>query len=236
MAATFIPALVIKHNNDVYLTPDLVVGVTMAIPTPGAGGVIDGDYWAVPIDDNIMSGWDFVPTTPTSTTPPTANSFHVFRLTNRFGYDVWYVRGTTTLDGASPALPGYIQASQDAECCEETPRTLPMTTPRQTACQLMCEWNADGLYFAMFSLPSLTGATPKYFPYGWFNGVALDAASAAGYATKSALLSFLNSGSWVTVGTWSYVDADQTVLQVVQADGPGTDTLCASIIAYTQSA
>ena len=97
MAATFISALVIKHNNDVYLTDDLVVGVTMPIPTPGNGAVLDGDYWAVPITDNgIVTGFDFEPTTATDTTPPTPQSFHVVRVTNRFGNDVWYLRGTTT--------------------------------------------------------------------------------------------------------------------------------------------
>lgn len=234
MSATFIPALVIKHNNDVYLTPDLVVGVTQSIPTPGSGGVPDGDFWAVPITDyGVVTGFNYKPTSPTSTDAPTDQSFHVFRLTTRLGNDVWYVRGTTTTNtSASPDEPGYIEASQDAECCEADPVTLPTDVPDLAGCQEMCEFDADGNYFAVFQLPQLTGTTPRYFPYGSFNGTALTAASATGYATSDTLLTFLNA-SWSNVGTWTFANG---VLKVTQTDGPGTDVLCVNIIAINPSA
>lgn len=239
MAASFIPALVIKHNNDVYLSDDLVIGVTQDIPTPGAGGTIDGDFWAVPITDNVVSGFNFIPTTPTSTDKPTNDSFHVFRLYSRNRNDVWWVRGTTTFDGESPANPGYIQVSQDAECCDVTPRTLPTDVPTLAACQVMCNFDADGKYFATVGLPTLTGNL-RYFPYGTLNGDDLAAASTTGYASVAALLAFLNSGSWGAIGTWTQPDdkngdPSQTLV-VTQTAGPGTDVLCMEIITVNPSA
>lgn len=235
MASTYIPGLVIKHNNDVYLTPDLLVGIIDDIPTPGAGGVPDGNFWAVPINNyGVVTGFNFEPTSASSTAAPTTQSFHVFRLTTRFGNDVWYVRGSTTTNtGASPDEAGYIQASQDAECCDGTPAVLPTDVPDLAPCQEMCEWNAAGLYFAIFQLPQLTGTTPRYYPYGSFNGVALTAATATGYATSGTLLTFLNSGAWGAIGTWTYANGS---LQVTQAAGPGTDVICVNIIAINPSA
>jgi hypothetical protein len=226
MAATFIPALVIKHNNDVYLTPDLIVGVSMAIPTPGAGGVIDGDYWAVPISNyGIVTGFDFVPTTPTNTDAPTLQSFHVFRLTTRFGNDIWYVVGTTTLDGESPAKDGYIQAAEDAECCAESPATLPTTVPALYPCQVACEWNADGNYFFVIGLPTDIGT---YTGNGYLNGDALTQITGA---TPAALQTQLNT-HWTATGspavtiTWTVTNL---IAVGVITNGTGEDVLCAKI-------
>lgn len=234
MAATFIPALVIRHNNDVYLTDDLVVGVTMSIPTPGSGAVIDGDYWAVPItNDGIVTGFDFEPTTPTSTDTPTPQSFHVFRLTNRFGNDVWWVRGSTTTDGDSPANDGYIQAAQDAECCDATPRTLPTDVPELFPCQTACQFDADGNYFFILGVPTL-GAGESYVANGYLDDEALPQASGA---TVTALVASLNS-LWDGVGspdiaiTWTQSDTGSTGLPVIIGtitDGLGDDVLCAKI-------
>jgi hypothetical protein len=235
MAATFIPALVVKHNNDVYLTEDLVIGVTMPIPTPGSGAVIDGDYWAVPITDNgIVTGFDFEPTTPTDTTPPTPQSFHVFRLVNRFGNDVWYVVGTTTTDGDSPANDGYIQAAQDAECCDETPRTLPTDVPELFPCQTACQFDADGNYFFILGVPTL-GAGESYVANGYLDDETLSEASGA---SVTALVASLNS-LWDNVGspaiaiTWTESDTGSTGLPVIigtiTSGGDGTSDLCGKI-------
>lgn len=231
MSATFIPALVIKHNNDVYLTPELVVGVTMAIPTPGAGGVIDGDYWAVPITDNgIVTGFNFEPTTPDSTEMPTEQSFHVFRLISRFGNDVWYARGSTTFDGESPANPGYIQAAQDAECCDETPRVLPTDVPELFGCQTACEFDANGNYFFVLQTPSLA-AGQTYAANGYLDGVALPEVTGA---TVGALETDLDS-NWTNVGSpaieiaWQ-VTASGVIVGTI-TDGDGTNVLCAKVTA-----
>lgn len=226
MASTYISALVIKHNNDVYLTPDLEVGVTMSIPTPGAGGVIDGDYWAVPISNyGVVTGFSFVPTTPDNNTEPTLQSFHVFRLTTRFGNDVWYVRGTTTFDGASPAEPGYIEASADAECCDATPRLLPTTVAGLYPCQVACEFGADGNYFFILGLPTDVGT---YTGNGYLNGEALPQITGA---TAAAIETALNA-SWDGVGspnvviTWTVTNG---IAKGVITAGGGEDTLCAKI-------
>ena len=228
MAATFIPALVIKHNNDVYLNADLEVGVTMSIPTPGSGAVIDGDYWAVPISDyGIVTGFNFdLPADPTSTDPPTPQSFHVFRLVNRFGNDVWYVRGTTTTDGESPANPGYIQAAQDAECCSEDPAELPTDVPQMLPCQTACETNADGDYFFLLALPTDAGT---YTANGYMNGETLTTATGTNAATLASSLNSLwdGVGSPTVVVTWTVAN-DTTILGVI-TDGSGYDTLCAVV-------
>lgn len=235
MASTFISALVIKHNNDVYLNTDtLTPGVIMDIPTPGAGGVIDGDFWAVPINDNVVSGFNFIPTSAANTDAPTSQSFHVFRLVSRFGNDSWYVRGTTTAAvGGSPASCGYIQAAADAECCSDTPCSLPTDTPVIVACQQLCNWDADGKYFGEFALPVLS-SNLRYYPYGYFNGTLGTAASATGYATKQALLDFLNAGTWGAIGTWTAGTGNS--LKVTLAGGDGSDVLCLGIVTVNPSA
>jgi hypothetical protein len=227
MSATFIPALVIKHNNSVFLTPDLQVGVTMTIPTPGSGGVIDGDYWAVPISDyGVVTGFNFEPTTPDDTEPPTLQSFHVFRLISRFGNDVWYVRGSTTFDGESPANPGYIQAAQDAECCAETPVTLPTDVPLMQPCQTACEWDTDGNYFFMIALPTDAGT---FTANGYLNGEELpEVTGATPAALQAALSAWNNIGSPNVEITWTLLN-DNTIKGVI-TDGTGEDTLCASVV------
>lgn len=225
MAATFIPALVIKHNNDVYLTSDLVVGVTMAIPTPGAGGVIDGDYWAVPITNfGVVTGFNFVPTTPDDADEPTPQSFHVFRLISRFGNDVWYVRGSTTFGEGSPPADGYIQVAQDAECCAEVQGTLPTTVPQLLPCQEACEWNAESNYFVVFSLPTDAGT---YTGNGYLNGETLPEITGADAAAIQTALNanWTNVGSPNVVITWTVTN---NVIMGVITDGTGSDVICAA--------
>jgi len=231
MAASFISALVIKHNNDVYLTPDLVIGVTMAIPTPGAGGVIDGDYWAVPITDNgIVTGFNYEPTTPDSTDLPTLQSFHVFRLITRFGNDVFYVRGSTTFDGESPANPGYIQASLDAECCADVPRELPTDVPELFPCQTACQFDANGNYFFVLQTPTLL-AGQTYSANGYLNGEALPEATGTTVGTLETSLDSLwtNQGSPAIAIAWQVTAAGVVIGTIT--DGSGSDILCGKITA-----
>lgn len=227
MSATFIPGLVIKHNNDVYLTDDLVVGVTQPIPTPGGIYSLDGDYWAVPISNyGVVTGFNFVPTSSADTNAPTPQSFHVFRLTSRFGNDSWYVVGTTTFTGGSPALPGYIQVSQDAECCDDTPRTLPTTVPNLEPCQIACEFNAAGSYFFVLGLPTDTGI---YRGTGYMNGSTLPTINAA---TPALLQTALNA-SWNHIGspsvtiTWTVTNL---IAMGVITNGTGEDYACMKIV------
>ena len=231
MAATYIPALVIKRNNDVYLTPDLEVGVMMSIPTPGAGGSIDGDYWAVPISDyGVVTGFNFVPTTSDApaSEAPTLQSFHVFRLVNQTPLtdQVWWVRGTTSFDSASPGNDGYIQVSQQAECCADDQSSLPTDVPGLYPCQVACEFDANGAYFVILGLPTDEGT---YTANGYINGEALPQITGA---TGAALQTALNS-SWTNVGSpnvvivWTVTDG---IAKGVITSGDGETVLCASII------
>lgn len=236
MSATFIPALVIKHNNEVFVNPStLVVGVIQAIPTPSDGVTIDGDYWAVPITDNVVSGINYIPCAPTDVNAPTPQSFHVFRIVARKGNDSWYVRGKTTgTDNGSPATNGYIEASADAECCSATPRVLPTDIPFIAPCQKLCQWNANSQYTAVIGLPTLT-SNLRYYPAATFNGVQMTAATPLGYSTPAALLTFMNSGTWASIGTWT-LDSTNSILTATQTAGPGTDVLCMLIVTVNPSA
>lgn len=235
MAATFVSALVIKHNGSVFMNTDnLSVGKIMPIPTPGAGAELGGDYWAVPINDNVVSGFNYIPAAPTDTVPPTPQSFHVFKLASMNGNETWVVRGTTTgVNADSPATYGYIQVAADAECCSATPRQLPTDVPVIAPCQTLCNWDADSKYFGKFGLPVLTGNL-RYYPSGYYNGALLTGASSSGYTTKTNLLSFLN-GSWSAIGTWTE-DATGNGITVTQSAGDGTDTVCISVITLDPSA
>lgn len=237
MAASFVTALVIEHNLVTFLDEDLKIGKIMSIPTIGAGVEPAGDYWAVPINDNgIVTGFNYVPTTPTSLVGPTAQSFHVFRLvTTKYGYsESWYVRGTSTFDGNSPAVAGYIQASNDAECCSATPRTLPLTIPVGIAgCQELCQWDSNKQYFGVWGLPTL-GAGQTYYAYGYYNNASLTALTATGYTTAAALQTALNA-NWSSVGTWT-VDGTTGIVKVVQTNGSGYNTACIRIVAINPSA
>lgn len=242
--AQYITGLVIQKNNQVFRgAGQLVVhsagvfntqniGVIMGdIPVPGnsnGGAQIDGDFWAVPVDDGTYSGYNFIPYNPNGNAlQPDVQAFPVFKLSliPPFGSDYWYVVGTTaqylTAAGGGTALPTNVVYNSN-----------PLL---QTPCQTLCNQNStSGLYIGVLGLPTISGGiNVKYYPYGYFNGVALTTASSAGYATPALLLVFLNA-SWGNVGTWT-LDASGQTLIVTQAAGPGTDVLCASIVSINPS-
>lgn len=229
MAASFIPALVIKRNNDVYLEDDLVsYGAVQTIPTPGAGGdPTDGDFWAVPITDNVVNGFNFIPTTPDSTDAPTAQSFHVFRLITvpgRAQANTWYVVGTTT---------DYIESSAAAECCD-APVPMPMDVPALAPTQLMCVWNntTDQDYFATWGVPT-TPPGGRLYANGYFNDEALPSLSAFGYATPALLVAAMQSAWGATVGGTFTLSGSRITL--TQTAGPGTDVIAINIFGTNTS-
>lgn len=233
---SFISAKVIKHNNHTFIDEDGVVGSIMPIPTPQGGGVLDGDYWAVPITDHgVFTSFNYYIASPTDDTPPSLDSFHVFRMyrAKADGRDSWYVVGRTTYPGlGSPAENGYVQASSDAECCAVSPRQLPTTVPFIAGCQLMCTWDANSKYFAIYGAPTLIG-NQRYYPNGYVNGVKITGQTATGYATTGTLLTFLNSGITGALGTWTYANGQ---FKVTQSNGAGIDVICLSIATVNPSA
>lgn len=239
MAASFIQALVIETNNSVLFNQDGSLGELQAIPTPGNGARIDGDFWAKPITDGVVgTGFNYEPTTPDSTVKPDAQAFHVVKISMNNSSDYWYLRGVST---STTALNyGYIQAAQDAECCDDTPRTMPTDVPNLAGCQFVCETNDDGNYVAYFGIPSLQAPYTRYFPYGYLNGVALANAAATGYSTINAMLTFLNAswnvggGSPAATNVWSFAQ-DGLTLVLTQTNGTGDDYICVQVAAINPS-
>lgn len=237
--ASYITALVIQKNNSVFVSDasvykdstDIItsgIGVTMEIPCPdsSSGGVIDGDFWAKPVNEGVVAGFTFVPYNvgDPNASAPDIQSFAVVKISSRFSRDDWYALGTST---------DYINSC--AACCDTSPAVLmPDATdlPNEAPCQTLCQQDTDGDYFAILGLPTLDGTHPRYYPYGYFNDVALTAGSASGYASTGTLLTFLNA-SWTEVGTWSVSNG---VLIATQTDGDGTDVLCAAVVAINPSA
>jgi len=243
--STYITAIVIQKNSSVFISQDGIgaekagatefatgLGAQMQIPCPdsASGGVIDGDFWAVPVNEGLPSGFNYVGYNLSDPldTKPTPPSFAVVKISSRFSSDSWYVLGTSE---------DYIASC--AVCCSDSPVPMPLVgdLPLQPGCQLMCQFNnaTAQLYFATLGLPALTG-NRRYFPYGYFNGVALPAGAATGYLTTTTLLTFLNTTvtGWRAVGLWT-VSADLLTLIATQAAGPGTDELCAAVAAINPS-
>lgn len=246
----YITGLVIRKNNSdhtgvsgAYKSGAVIlpqgIGVTMGdIPVPGndnGGASIDGDFWAVPVNDGPLSGFKFLPYNPSvggvNNIQPDPQAFPVFKLSlnPEFGSDYWYIVGTVaqylTAAGGGAALPASIQYNG--------------TPILEAGCQTMCNQNpTSGLFFAAFEVPSIGGGVNvKFHPFGYFNGVKLPAAAAAGYTDVTALLAFLNTATtgWAAVGTWTATADGQTIL-VTQSAGPGTDKICAQIVAVNPSA
>lgn len=248
--AAYIPALVIQKNNTVYiadsgitvqksLATEYLVGLGLytEIPTGDGGGVPDADYWAVPVGEGALTSVTYIPynaNDPVGSIPPSPQAFKVCRIMNRLASDYWYILGT---------IQQYITANGGA--------ALPtIITTLLAPCQTLCQFDANGKYFAVLGLPTITVLPNKaYFPYGYFNGIALPAASTGGYTTTASLLTFLNTatvavttngvvtgytGGWAIVGTWA-TSVDGLTLTAEQAAGPGTDILCAAVAAINPS-
>lgn len=219
MAGTFIPALAIQKGTTVYFNPDATYGSTELIPTPGAGGIVDGDYLAEAVAGFGLDegGFNYQVVGPNFSPLPNPNSFHVVRISTRSqGSDVWWVVGTST---------DYLASCQAAECCSAAV-PMPTVVPPLYPCQLLCQTNADGDYIGIWALPTL-GVGQNYYAAGFFNDVPLTALSGAGYSTPTALLAAMNT-SWANVGAWTGVGSPETIF-VTQADGPGTDVVCIRI-------
>lgn len=231
MAANFLQALAIQFNNDVYLNDGVTPGqLVHNVPTPSAGGVIDGDYWAVPVNNGVLSGFNYQATDPDSTTAPDPQAFHVVRISANNSYDHWWLLGTSE---------DYAVASETVECCGDSSPSgvMPTDAPSIAPCQVICA-DSDGEFIAVLALPSLEDGQ-AYFPFGYFNGTALPTASSSGYADTTALLSFLNS-NWTTgalTNTWEVQPdspAPLTLLNTLDsATANNADVLCAAVVAIT---
>ncbi len=225
MASNFLKAVAIQFNNEVYLNDGVTPGKTVNnVPTPGAGGIIDGDYWAVPVASGVFSGFNFDATEPDSTDAPDAQAFHVVRISSQNSANVWWLLGTST---------DYAAVSEEIECCADSSPAVVMPTdpPSIAPCQVICA-DEDGVYTAVIGLPTLAEGE-AYFPFGYFNGTALTAASGSGYASVGALLTFLNA-SWLEgalTNTWAVTEDSLTLTNTLDANtATGADVLCAAVV------
>lgn len=225
--ASYIPAFVLNKTDINFVNTDGSVGSIQQVPTPDNGAVIDGDNWAIPVNYGVYSGWIFQPYNLNNTIENIQPLFSVAvtKISSRYSSDWYYVLGTSaqyvTAAGGGAALPqvwpSVIHDKQE----------LPV-------CQQMSTQDANGNYIAAFGLPTLIGNDYKYYPFGFFNGVALATASSSGYTDLPSLLTFLNA-SWNIVGTWSSPDNNQ-ILVATQTNGLGTDIFCGGILAINPSA
>lgn len=221
MANSNVPALIIQKNYEVNLdngTP----GLAGTVPTIGAGAVIDGDYWAVPVTGGgVVTGFNYEATTPGSTDAPDPQAFHVVRISQNNASDFWYIAGTSD---------EYLGDQNAAECCDDAHvRELPSSEDLIFGCQILCTTDANGDYVGVLGAPTIPLGGYKFVANGLFNGSALIQLNAA---TTTALLTQLNS-NWGAVGTWTKQEASPAdgiaTFVVTQSAGSGEDVLCAQI-------
>ena len=219
MAQSNVPALLLQKNYEVYLDNG-APGQAGIVPTIGAGAVLDGDFWAVPVNNGVVSGFNYHATDPDSTDKPDDQAFHVVKISQNNGSDFWYIVGTSTQ---------YLADNNNVECCGDDARQLPTSASVIQPCQTLCSTDGDGNYIGVLGGPTL-GAGKKYVANGFFNGDPLIELNAA---TLAAMLTQLNL-NWGVVGTWTLSEAspatDVSVFVVTQTDGPGDDVLCAQIV------
>lgn len=226
MAANYLSAVAIQQGVDVYLNDGVTPGKIVLVPTPGLGGIIDGDYWAVPVNDGVFSGFNYDSTSPDSTDAPDVQAFHIVRISEKTSNNVWWLFGTST---------EYAIASNTVECCgDSSPNgVMPTNVPAIAPCQVVCA-DEDGVYTAVLALPAL-GVGQKFYPFGYMNGVALAQSAPAGYTTVAALVAFLN-GNWRTgplTNTWIASGDGLTVtntLDATEAAAAGVNTFCAAVV------
>lgn len=223
---TNIPCYVVQMNNTQYVEGWTIVPRLLEIPCKN-DFIDDPDYWAVPIkDDGVFSRFQPVPV-GASPSPPTFDSFPVFRVRDKLSGYTWWIYGTHANFNASCGV-----------CCGSA--AIPMPNPgiiEIAPCNYICAQNASGQFITTLALPGLVGHE-KYFPYGSYNNVALPAASGAGYSTPAALLTFLNAswnhpGSPVATLVWS-LSADN--LTLIATGGFLGDELCAVVATVGTSA
>jgi len=225
-----VPALVISLNNFLFVDKtdsDVVLGKVLQVPCRDI--LYDNtDRWAIPVKDSgLFTGLDFeymvkVYADMDFTPQPTFDSFSVFRIRDTKSSFEWMIYGSKA---------NLLTAC--ATCCGADAVSMPGISPsfklRIAPCQTVNLLNESGVPYGVFALPSL-GVGQQYFPYGSYNNVALPAGATNGYATTTALLSFLNT-TWNTY-VWTLSSDNETLIATGGSTG---DSLCVNIVAVTPS-
>lgn len=221
MASYITGFVLVKYNTQFAPLGGASVGALLQVPTPDNGAIIDGDVWAVPVNQGVYAGWTFQPynpNNPAEATAPDAYSVACVKISARLSSDWFIVLGTAAQ---------YVTAAAGGAALPAVWPTRSHTVPLLPTCQTLSTTDANGNYIGDLGVPVLDiGA--NYFPFGFLNGAALTAATTNGYADLTALLVFLNA-SWSSVGTWTKT-ADNLTVIVTQTGGPGTDVFCGGIV------
>jgi hypothetical protein len=244
--ASYIPAFVIEKNDNVFINSAVSIGATMEVPTPDNGAYIDCNVWCVPINEGVYGGFNYIPynaNNPAENTAPSAMAVAGVRISCTNSSDWFILLGTEAQ---------YVTAAGGGTAMPSTWPSVSHTVPLLPVCQTLNTVDANGNYVLETALPSFDldpTTVQRYFPFGYWNGVALPAATANGYATTGTLLTFLNTatvntgtaanpvytGGWAIVGTWT-VSGDSITLTATQTSGPGTDVFCGGVVAILPSA
>lgn len=224
-----VEALVVCRNSVQWTQEgqnDVIVGKVMQVPCRD----IRYDYqdmWAIPQKDSgIFTGCDFQLKSGEYLDKPTFDSFTVFRIQDKFINDYWIIYGTRD------------DLTTSCNTCCDPDVTPPVPMPhidseiiiRIAPTEVLDIENNNGDPYMTFGIPSL-GAGERYFPYGSLNNVPFAPASSSGYATTTALLTFLNST--YTPFVWTKTSDDLTLIATGGSEG---DLLGVNIFALTPSA
>jgi len=227
--ASYILGLAIQKNNIQFINGDNSVGASFQIPTPDNGGVIDGDFWALPVNEGVYGSWTYQPYNPANSeeaTAPNPFAFAVVRISNSKTSDYFYVIGTAAK---------YVTAAAGGTALPTTFPNVIHTEPLLPACQTLNTVNpTSGLYEMTLGIPSLA-AGEKLYAFGYFNGTDLTSLSSSGYTDAAALLSALTSNWASTVGGTFTKTSDNLTIILTQSAGSGTDVFCGAIIAINPS-
>lgn len=228
--ASYITGLVLEKKDTQFIETGAYAGSLMQVPTPDNGAVVDGNYWAVPVNDGVYAAWTFVPynaSNPLENVAPNPYSVAVVKISQNNGSDWFYVLGTAAQ---------YVTAAAGGTALPAVWTNVVHTVPELPVCQALASVNpTSGLYEITIGVPSLAVGN-TLFAFGFFNGFALTALNTAGYASVTTLIAAMNTNWSAAVGgTFTKTGDDLTVI-LTQTAGAGTDVFCGGILAINPSA
>lgn len=176
--------------------------------------ITQGTAWAVPVVSaaGLLAGYDMV----ISATKPQSDAINTVRVWNKTRKITWFLA-----IGDSDTEAAFVDKCN--ACCGATPVMDTVTIPSPLVEDCPCA-DSDGNYTWLFPFPTndipldylLTGFT--------FNGATPPTPAAGGYASKAAVLTFVQTAvtGWAAYGTWSLEGDNDEYLKLVS-----TSTECA---------
>lgn len=210
-----IPALVLRKNFAVDFLKDGVIGDSIIVPSLTDGAWIDGDYYAVPVNFGVYTGWNFVPYNPADSPRDVLPlwGIPVTKLSMTNNSDTFIIVGTSaqyvTASGGGAALPTNLAYLNGTANPYSTAYRI-HATDLLYAVQNVNGVDVNGNAAILLSVPPIPNASGlQLLPFGNVNGVeAYSTATLAGtsYASPASLLTFLQT-HWATLNgvniTWT---------------------------------